>query len=354
MTVPPKPPLPAPLSHEAITSLLSGLPNRAPTAEADPRSKAIRDLLDHVEAELGPLGEDQSLLLHRDGGVKLLVGPADKSRRYAKAKGALRTMGGKGHFQQHFAHLLPMGPFPLFVDAMVGGGSITLAAIEGRVASRYWLNDLNPATSTFFRVCADDDLNLALRQRLHALLDLLEAMANDQDTLLDYYMALLREQPTDDLVKAARCFTLNRLSFNGHVRFPMRTIKPFTRGSVERLARLTSLREAIITNMDVKALLAALPSGAVVFLDPPYLTNPGRYTDGHRHFDADFDHVQFVSALSDLGARGIRFMLTYDMPVLHDPVLAPMLAEFRQVLCAIKYQNGRGSDNAVEVAIMNY
>lgn len=340
----------SPLASDDIKSGLLNLPSKS-AAEFAP----INALFDDVERDR-PLDPDQELLTHRDSdGVKLLV-RGRQGLSYVTAPVALKTMGGKKRFQQQFAHLMPMGPVPLFIDAMVGGGSITLAAIKGRVARSFWLNDLNPSVAAFYRVCADERLNSALRERLHISLNDIEALAGDQRALLSHYMALLRSRPTDELLMAERYLIINRLSFNGAIGYPMRKLEPYTRRSVDALSRLTILRDVKITNLDVSELLTQVPEGSFVFFDPPYLTNPGRYSDGHQHFDAQFDHEKFVGSLKHLAHRGIMFMLTYDEAVLHDPVLGPMIiAEYRTERCRIEYQNGRdGVEGAVEVAIMNY
>lgn len=351
-----------PLSVKTVEKMLSDLPVLGPGSTGQLRD-AIRALHEQVKAELGGLDPGQALLIRRDsGGVKVVANPPGKPRSYVSiGRVALRSMGGKLRYQQMFAYLMPPGPVPVFVDAMVGGGSITLAALKGRVAKSYWINDLNPAVVAFYRVCADEERNCLLRDRLHRLRVKLLAMGGDQNALLDYYMALLRELPSDDLAAAERYFVLNQLSFNGIIGYPKRALKPFTRGAVNALGRLTALRNARITNVDVMQLLDEVPVGAFVFVDPPYLTNPGRYSDGHQHFDVNFDHEKLIAALSELRHRSIMFMLTYDKPVVHDPVLRPMLAQFRQELCAINYQNGRGKSKkgkpgspGVEVAIMNY
>lgn len=307
-----------------------------------------------LKKEVGPLNPGDSLLLDVPTHGLKIIEAKGKKRRYRSASSPLRTMGSKRKFQQHLAHLLPFGRKPLFIDAMVGGGSAVLAAIVGRSFDRHWLNDANPSVAAFWNTVRDRDRNIRLRQALHLSRERLLDSAGDSEALASVYLALLREEPDDELAMALRYFLLNRMSYSGLIRRPAGCLDHLTLRSINVLADLPDmLRNTHVTNLCVLDVLKAAPPGAFVFLDPPYFTNAGLYTDGYKDFHGSFPHDAFVEALPELADRGVMFMLTYDRYVLVDPILGPILKQFRVQPCAVKYSTGNRSVGT-EIAVMNY
>ncbi len=201
--------------------------------------------------------------------------------------------------------------FPRLVEPFAGTAAISIAcAVRGK-ANSYWINDLNKP-----------------------LAELLGLIINRPAEIADYYKTIWNQQHNDPLEHYYRV----REDFNrtGDPRLFLYLLARCAKGSVryntEGLfnqspdkrrhgTRPETMRESIlgvsallkgksvISSFDYKDVLSNLNEDDVVYMDPPY---QGVCGDRDSRYFSGISYKEFVSALSELNIRQIRYVVSYD------------------------------------------
>lgn len=129
------------------------------------------------------------------------------------------------------------------------------------------------------------------------------------------HKALLENNGTSDLEKAARFFVLNRITFSGLAESRGYSDSAFnhrfTISSIDRLKKASKLlQETKITNEDYNKVLSKEGEEVFIFLDPPYYTTTKSKLYGKKgSLHEGFDHTQFAENMKKC-KHG--WLITYD------------------------------------------
>lgn len=209
--------------------------------------------------------------------------------------------------------ILPYLPakFRRLVEPFAGSGAMSLACAARGRAERFWLNDLN-----------------------QPLAELLNLMVNRPEDLADAYTELWRGEAVDALehfysvreqfnrTQEPRLFLyLLARCIKGAVRYNSEGLfnqspdkrrlgtRPETMRQNIMAVSLLLRGRTVVTSHDFRDVLAAAEEADVVYMDPPYQGTSGE-RDSRYLAGLSFD--DFVTALDDLNARGLRYVISYD------------------------------------------
>jgi DNA adenine methylase len=234
----------------------------------------------------------------------------------AKVGTPLRYPGGKTRALEQIAAMLPNHRFPLYVEPMVGGGSVFLMAFQRGIADSYWINDLYDPVYAFWKTIQDEDLNREMRDRLGGTV---EAIGGKPDRAKALFAYVSGHHSSDMRTLARDFFFINRATFSGvfsNGGFSREaSVKRFTMSSVERLEPMVGvLRGVKITHEDVLDLIPKIPEGSFVFLDPPYVSAKNLYGNkGGLH--NEFPHDALAEVIGRY-AHKFSFLMTYDSKIM--------------------------------------
>lgn len=208
-----------------------------------------------------------------------------------------RYPGGK-----HYARSLILPQLPqhlVYCEPFCGGASIFFA--RPRAVSN-WLNDLDPDVINCLTM---------IRDRVEDLIAALPAVVTRA-----LHQTFKTQRPTDRLARAVRWFYLNRTSYSGIVTpqgcyfsySPRHSMRP--ENWPAHLRRCSAkLRGVRLTTLDFDEVIDSVPSGTLLFVDPPYFA-ARQETLYARPFVPD-DHDRLARVLHR-NRRRIRFLLSYD------------------------------------------
>jgi DNA adenine methylase len=216
----------------------------------------------------------------------------------------LRYPGGKNRVAKRIAELIP--EFQEYREPFLGGGSVFLALATARPDARYRLNDLYPEVSNFWEVAS---------KNLAPLISAVEELRRTHSEGASLYSYLRSLAPLDPVLRAAKFFVLNRITFSGtsdsggysqHA-FEGR----FTSSSIERLKSLEFLAslDLEVTNTDYAESLEAAGDGVFIYLDPPYITARQKLYGQNGNLHRTFDHPRFASEIMRCQHR---WLVTYN------------------------------------------
>lgn len=219
----------------------------------------------------------------------------------------LKWAGGKTRL---LPRLLPYVPtkFRNYHEPFLGGGAMFFATRE-RAAGIQYLSDLN-----------DELINtwLVLRDRTEALSRELENYRRRDSK--SFYLRVRRQQPADDVGRAARFLYLNQTSWNGlwrvnkwgefNVPWGQRSFRGFTVDEVHAIK--VALTGAHIAYVDFREALERARRGDFVYLDPPYLPLSDTskfYLYTEKRF-REPDLRELAGICEDLTRRGVTWLLS--------------------------------------------
>lgn len=238
--------------------------------------------------------------------------------------------------------------FPEQIDTLIepfsGSGAITLATAARGLANRYHLNDLNAPLMELWRTIIEEPEKLAKQY---------EKIWRDQhDDRQEYYYKVRKEfnqtrKPHHFLYLLARCVKASvRYNSNGEFNQSPDNRRmgalPSTMGDHILGASQLLKGKTKCTSEDYRTILRRANPEDLIYMDPPYQGVCGerdpRYLKG-----VPFD--EFVGALSDLNARDINFIVSYDGRTgdkVHGRTLPPSLR-----LRHIELEAGRSSQETL-------
>lgn len=224
----------------------------------------------------------------------------------------VKWVGGKRQLLPTLTPLLPER-FTTYCEPFLGGG----AMLFWRQPQRAIVNDINRDLILMYEVIRDD---------VEALINALETHRNesehfyevrDWDRNRDFYNALTNVQ------KAARIIYLNKTCYNGlfRVNNAGEFNTPFGNYKKPNIVNAPTLRavsnyfqksETIFSCRDYAEVLAEIPRGSFVYLDPPYdpVSNTANFTGYSRGGFSREDQIRLRECCDDLNRRGIKFMLS--------------------------------------------
>jgi len=187
----------------------------------------------------------------------------NSSKSYvAKCLPMLKWAGGKRRVIRHIIPIMGRYKFNRYFEPFLGGGALFFATQPEHSV----LSDTNEELINCYTYVRDYP-ELVIRQ--------LKTMKNTEE---DYYR-IRSEQPTDDLVRAARVIYLTTLSFNGIYRLNLRGEFNVPYGHKVHLnpcdetrimAVSNALRNAQILCSDFEAIVENAQRGDLIYFDPPY------------------------------------------------------------------------------------
>ncbi len=221
-------------------------------------------------------------------------------------KAVLRYPGGKSKAVSRILPLIPITTTE-FREPFAGGASVFLAAKQTmKQITKFWINDLNYDLYCFWKEAQQNNDNL------YREIELIKSKTENGKDL--FYELRQNGKDINDLQRAIRFFILNRISFSGTTDCGGYSEKSFhtrfTPSSFDRLRQLKHiLTNTTITHLDYEELPSApshfelrtsdLPSGVLIFLDPPYLTaQKSRLYGKNGDLHTDFDYERFAAAVA--------------------------------------------------------
>lgn len=201
--------------------------------------------------------------------------------------------------------------FTRLVEPFAGTAAISLACAARSKANTYWINDFNKP-----------------------LAELLGLIVNHPSEIADYYQKIWNQQHADPLehyyrvredfnrAKDPRLFLyLLARCAKGSVRYNTDGLFNQSPDKKRHRTRPESMREnifgvssllkgkSVISSFDYKDVLANVNEDDVVYMDPPY---QGVCGDRDSRYFAGISHEEFISGLSELNKREIRYAVSYD------------------------------------------
>lgn len=225
-------------------------------------------------------------------------------------KPVVKWVGGKRQLLSRILPLIPSSP-TLYVEPFLGGGAVLLSKRPIHAA----VNDSNAELINVYEVVRDEPdalLELLEEHRAHNSSDYYyEVRSLDRTTALD---------GMDRVARAARMIYLNKTCFNGlyRVNSAGQMNAPYGRYANPNIVNETGIRalslylaeDIAITCGDYARALRNLPSGAFVYLDPPYM--PLRPTSSFTGYtETGFSYEEQLRLRDEcllLKEQGIRFL----------------------------------------------
>lgn len=224
----------------------------------------------------------------------------------------VKWVGGKRQLLPVLTPLLPER-FTTYCEPFLGGG----AMLFWRQPQRAIVNDINGDLIHMYEAIRDnvEDLILELEKHKNDSAHFYEV--RDWDRNHETYAALSNTE------KAARLIYLNKTCYNGlfRVNNAGEFNTPFGNYKNPNIVNAPTLRavsayfqEAEITFScrDYTEILAEIPRGTFVYLDPPYdpISDTSNFTGYSRGGFSRDDQIQLRECCDNLTQRGIKFMLS--------------------------------------------
>jgi len=201
--------------------------------------------------------------------------------------------------------------FPRLVEPFAGTAAISMAcAVRGKTNS-YWINDLNNPLAELLGLIINHPAEIA---------DYYEIIWNQQhDDPIEHYYRIREdfnrtEDPKLFLYLLARCA-------KGSVRYNTEGLFNQNPDKRRHGTRPETMREnifgvsallkgkSVISSLDYKDVLSKVNEDDVVYMDPPY---QGVCDDRDSRYSSRISYEEFVTALSELNTRQIRYAVSYD------------------------------------------
>ncbi len=224
----------------------------------------------------------------------------------------LKWVGGKRQLLDVLTPLLP-NKINNYCEPFIGGGALFFS-LQPRTA---YINDINEELIRVYEVIKND---------VEGLISTLEEFENEAD----YFYSVRdwdRDRETYDslseIKKAARILYLNKTCFNGlfRVNNSGEFNSPFGNYKNPNIVNAPTLRAVSaylnsaniqLSSGDYSEILANLPKGSFVYLDPPYdpVSNTANFTGYIRGGFTRDDQIRLRECCDELDRRGIKFMLS--------------------------------------------
>lgn len=227
-----------------------------------------------------------------------------------RAPHPIQYQGSKRTLASTILRYLP-NKFTRLVEPFAGSAAISIACAARGKANFYWINDLNKPLAELLGLIINRPSEIA---------DYYEMVWNQQhdDPLEHYYRVREDFNRTRDprlfLYLLARCVK-GSVRYNADGLFNQSPDKrrhgtqPETmRGNIFGVSALLK-GKSVISSLDYKDILSNANEEDVVYMDPPY---QGVCGDRDSRYFSGVAYDEYVSALSELNDRQIRYAVSYD------------------------------------------
>lgn len=237
-------------------------------------------------------------------------GYAVKKNRLAAP--VVKWVGGKRQLLDDFSPLFPK-QISSYCEPFLGGGAV-LFHLQPRVSL---VNDINADLIQMYEVIRDD---------VEALIVALSKHPNEEEhfyRVRDWDRDKEKYQKLSKVEKAARIIYLNKTCYNGlfRVNNAGEFNTPFGHYKKPNIVNEPTLRavstyfqkaEISFSSVDYAEVLAKVPKGTFVYLDPPYdpISGTANFTGYARGGFDRAEQVRLRECCDDLDRRGIKFMLS--------------------------------------------
>lgn len=224
----------------------------------------------------------------------------------------VKWVGGKRQLIDALAPLLPK-EFSTYCEPFVGGGAV----LFWRQPKRAIINDVNQDLIQMYEVIRDDVEGLIAELDKHENTSEYFYNVRDWDRDKDTYAARSLTE------RASRIIYLNKTCYNGlyRVNNAGEFNSPFGNYKNPNLVNAPVLRavssylkeaEVTLTCRDYTQVLADVPEGTFVYLDPPYdpVSVTASFTGYSRGGFTREDQIRLRECCDDLNRRKIKFMLS--------------------------------------------
>jgi len=224
----------------------------------------------------------------------------------------VKWVGGKRQLLPVLTELLPER-FTAYCEPFLGGGALLLWQQPQRAV----VNDINSDLIQMYKVIRDDVEALILELEKHKNESEHFYKVRDWDRNKGIYNSL------SDAEKAARIIYLNKTCYNGlfRVNNAGEFNTPFGNYKNPNIVNVPTLRavskyfqkaEITFSCRSYADVLAEIPRGTFVYLDPPYVpvSDTANFTGYSRGGFCRDDQIHLRECCDDLHRRGIKFMLS--------------------------------------------
>lgn len=224
----------------------------------------------------------------------------------------VKWVGGKRQLLPTLVPLLPK-KFTTYCEPFLGGG----AMLFWKQPSKAIVNDINSDLIHMYEVIRDDVENLILELKKHKNESAYFYEIRDWDRDREKYDAL------SSIEKAARIIYLNKTCYNGlfRVNNAGEFNTPFGNYKNPNIVNAPTLRavsayflsaKITFSCCDYKEVLAKVPRGTFVYLDPPYdpVSDTAKFTGYSRGGFCRDDQIRLRDCCDALDRKGIKFMLS--------------------------------------------
>ncbi|MDR3051499.1 MAG: DNA adenine methylase [Oscillospiraceae bacterium] len=224
----------------------------------------------------------------------------------------LKWVGGKRQLLDVLTPLLPKR-ITTYCEPFVGGGAL-LFSLQPDVA---FVNDINSDLIRVYDV---------IKTNVEALITALQAFKNEADVFYavrDWDRDKKKYPSLSDIEKAARILYLNKTCYNGlfRVNNAGEFNSPFGNYRNPNIINAPTLRAVSLylntatirlSSLDYAEVLATLPKGTFVYLDPPYdpVSDTSSFTGYSKAGFTRDDQIRLRECCDTLNARGLKFMLS--------------------------------------------
>lgn len=222
----------------------------------------------------------------------------------------IQYQGSKRSLASTILHYFPI-KFPRLVEPFAGTAAISIACAARGKTNSYWINDLNKPLAELLGLIINHPAEIA---------DYYEAIWNQQhDDPIEHYYRVREdfnrtENPNLFLYLLARCA-------KGSVRYNTEGLFNQSPDKRRHGTRPETMREnifgvsvllkgkSVISSLDYKDVLSYINEDDIVYMDPPY---QGVCDDRDSRYFSRISYEEFVSVLSELNTRQIRYAVSYD------------------------------------------
>jgi DNA adenine methylase len=226
----------------------------------------------------------------------------------------VKWAGGKGQLLRRLEKYFP-AQFSTYYEPFLGGGAVFFHLIEIRPRFTAVLSDINEELITTYRVIKDHVEDLIKELENHKL--------NYKRAPEKYYYEVRRQEPLDDIKKAARLIFLNKTCYNGLYRVNKKGKfnVPFGKYENPRICDKENLRRvsqvlnwvnANILKADYQEAVKDAKEGDFIYFDPPYqpVSATANFT-GYTHAGFSIEDQKTLGKLfRELDERGCKILLS--------------------------------------------
>jgi DNA adenine methylase len=226
----------------------------------------------------------------------------------------LKWAGGKGQLLKRLGKYFP-DSFSTYYEPFLGGGAVFFHLVQMRPKFTAVLSDVNEELITTYRVIKDNVEGLIEELEKHKI--------QYKQEPEKYYYQVRREEPADDVRKAARLIFLNKTCYNGLYRVNKKGKfnVPFGRYKNPKICDKENLRRvnqvlnwvnATILTADYREATADAKKGDFIYFDPPYqpISATANFTS-YTHSGFSFEDQKALGQLFlKLNKRGCKILLS--------------------------------------------